>query len=204
MLRLRVSDLDQWRRFVRPEHEWEDTSVDDFIAYMRREGPETDDMRCGKAFHAILEDAADGLTADVLERDGFEFEFVGDFPLERPETREESIERVYRTPAGDVLLRGRVDGVDRGAIIDYKLTSGQFDAERLAGSYQWKSYLDMLGARRFRYIVFQGRRNDRLMRIFDMHRLDLYGYPPQMHDEVTRVVGELAEFVTAHVPEMAS
>jgi len=197
-VRLRVSDLDQYQRFIAPEREEFEVSLDDFLAYMRREGTETPVMRAGTAFHAIMEFAQAGEEVRALECEGFRFEFADDLPaVALPGGREEPIEAEY---AG-VLLRGRVDGIGLGEITDYKLTFGPFDAERYAGSLQWRAYLDMTGAKRFRYLVFCAKLDDDAVFVHDVHELVFWSYP-EMHDEVAGVVAELAAFVREHLPEM--
>lgn len=203
MIRLRVTDLDQWVRYVEPEREEFEVSTESFIAGLRRENPPTDDMLCGSAFHTLLEKAAEGDYLDGVEVDGFAFTFGGTFEVQVPAERETLIEKVYPTSAGPVLLRGKFDARDAGTVTDYKLTCSTFDAERYAGSLQWRAYLDMLGDRRFRYAVFQAKRTDRDVWIHDLHSLTFWSYP-EMHAAVQRRVEELARFVAVHVPELVT
>lgn len=207
MIRLRVSDLDQWVKFVEPAHENFELSLDDFLAQMRRESPPTDDMRAGNAFHAALERVAKGGVVDAIfgvEQDGFTFRFEGDFDLPLPAEREpEIVETVYLTLAGPVLLRGRIDERTPGnVIVDDKLSSS-FDAERYASSLQWRAYLDMdaEGARHFVYRVWESKRKATEVTIHALHELHLWAYP-EMHAEVCARVGQLAEFVAQHVPSL--
>lgn len=203
MIRLRVSDLDQWVRYVEPAMEQFEISTEEFLRMMRREEPPTDDMLAGSALHSLLEHAKEGDEFDCLvgvERDGFRFRFEGDFTLPLPIEREpEVMERVFETLSGPVLLRGRIDGREADeTITDYKLSSS-FDAERYAGSLQWRAYLLMTGARRFKYVVFQSKRTEHDVWVYEMHQLVFWRYP-EMEADVHRRVGELAEFVAAHVP----
>lgn len=198
MIRLRVTDLDLWVRFLEPEREEFEVSLDDFLRQMRRESPATPDMKAGQAFHTLMERAQTGETLDGgltgIEQDGFYFHFTEDFEVELPRGREDSVERIYQTPSGAVLLRGKVDASDPVTVTDYKLSS-TFDAERYAASLQWRAYLDMTGAKRFRYLVFEGRRDERGdVWIYGLHRLEFWSYP-EMHADVERRVGELADFL---------
>lgn len=205
MIRLRVSDLDQWVRFIEPEHENFELSLDDFLAYMRRQSAPTDDMAAGSAFHALLENAEVGQEFDDIEgveSDGFRFFFDAlDAELALPPLREESVERIYQTPSGPVLLRGKVDGFEPRTVLDYKLTFGQFDAERYADSLQWRAYLDMTSEPRFRHVVFEGKRIERGVWIRGVHDFEQWAYA-DMGAEVLRRVSELAAFVAVHVPEL--
>lgn len=202
MLRLRVSDLDQWVGFVQPKMEEFEVTLDEFLAIMRREGPETPQMRAGTAFHSVLEHAQVGEELMVANEGGFSFTFADDLdPVRLCVDREESVEREVMTPVGVVLLRGKVDGKDGIEVTDYKLTFGSFDAERYADSLQWRAYLAMTGCRRFRYLVFTAKldEKDGSVWIHDVHELVFWAYP-EMEEEVVRRVGELAEFVAVHLP----
>lgn len=207
MLSLRVSDLDQWVRYCEPEIPEFEVSLDDFLAYMRRKAPQTIDMQAGQAFHSLLEHAnvgdafSDGLTA--TESEGFRFHFDIEAELALPAFREKTIQQVYKTSVGPVLLRGKIDGQDLLEAIDYKLTTSPFDAERYASSLQWRAYLDMTELKRFRYLVFQAKREEVFVRIFDLHEFKLWAYPG-MSQEVRQRVDELARFVSVHVPELMS
>lgn len=202
MIRLRASDLDAWRKFVEPERPEFEVSLEDFLAYMKRESPPTDAMRAGSAFHEVMERASTGEEISCVTVDGFEFTFADDLPpVSAPPYREEPCEKVYTTPSGDVLLRGRVDGSEGFEVVDYKLTGSAFDAERYAGSLQWKAYLDMTGGKRFRYVVFHGKRKETEVFVHHVHELTLWAYP-EMGGEVQRRVEELAEFVVNHAPEL--
>lgn len=208
MIRLRVSDLDAWVRFVEPERPEFEVSTDDFLAYMRRESGQTEEMLAGVAFHSLLETAKIGDEIDCLfgvEHDGFRFRFDGDLHLPLPAEREpEVMESVYSTRVGPVLLRGRIDAAPMPRFLDdYKLTFSPFDAERYADSLQWRAYLDMKPGIRFRYLVFEATRRNRDVSIFGVHELTFWSYP-EMHREVCDRVGQLAEFVRDHVPARAA
>jgi hypothetical protein len=204
VIRLRVSDLDQWLAYVEPEREQFELSTDELLARLTDTREPTPDMLAGSAFHALLEHANEGDEwgpMEGVERDGFRFRFDIDHDLALPAEREPAIiEHTVDTPSGKVLLRGRIDGRDAGGtVVDYKLT-GRFDAERYGRSLQWRAYLLMTGARRFRYLAFENRRKDTDVWIYGVHPLDFWPYPEMARDVHQRVC-ELAEFVVRHVPE---
>jgi hypothetical protein len=189
MIRLRVSSLDQWVGFVEPEREEYEVSVAQFIAQLRREAPPNEAMLAGTAFHAVMERLREGEQVDAaegVEQDGFRFRFDDDYDLYLPPVREhETPERVFHTPSGPVSLQGRID------------------AERYGGSLQWRAYLLLTGARRFRYLAFENKRRGADVWIHAVHELDFWAYP-EMGAEVERRVRELAEFVARWVPELAT
>ena len=201
MIRLRVSDLDAWVRYVEPEREEWATSTEEFLTYMRREGEPTPNMLAGSAFHDVMEHAHAGDDLEYVEARGFGFTFADDLgAVALAQEREEPCEGVYPTPSGPVLLRGRVDGRTGIEVVDYKLTGGRFDAERLARSLQWRSYLDLTGADRFRYVVFRAKINPPEVYVFAVEEVTFWSYG-DMRADVTRRVSELAAFVVEHVPE---
>lgn len=203
MIYLRVSDLDQWVKYVEPEREEFEVSTEEFLAYMRRETGSTPEMDAGKALHKALEFAVEGNEHDCIEVDGEVFHFDGDFVVRAmPEREGAIIEKVYQTMVGPVLLRGRIDARDADSVTDYKLTFSAFDGERYAESLQWRAYLDMTGARRFNYEVFEARRaKDGSIEVREQHPLVLWRYEGISAD-VHRRVSELAQFVAVHVPSL--
>lgn len=218
MIRLRVTDLDQWLKYTEPEQEEFEISTEDFIAYLRREDSPGEAMIIGRAFHSALENQTGELRMlaaawaqkgnpvelDELEQDGYRFQFLADCPIDVPLFREQMVEKEYHSKHGPVLLRGKLDGLSGIDAIDYKLTFSQFNAERYAASMQWRAYLDMTGARRFRYGVFRGK-PDRIdpatIKVEEFHPFDQWTYPG-IGADVQRRVSQLADFVASHVPEL--
>src|SRR5690349_10294117 len=182
MLRISVSDLDCYRRYKQNE----DVTLEQCLAQLRRETPPSPSMLAGRALHSFFEHAdPDGLETLWAQREGYRFTFDCDVEMELPAVRELKGELEIKTPSGPVTLVGVVDGMDR-AIYDYKLT-GQFDAERLINSYQWRCYLLMFGADRFVYRVFVGQEDvfgagfdgEQFFEwtIREYHELPIYRYP---------------------------
>lgn len=206
-MRLSVTELDAFRRY----RDNEDATLEDLLAYLRRETPPTTAMQAGSAWHKALElmewDPICGLgydaTGDVetVSVDGFTFRIAADIELFLPEVTELKGEMEVETPSGLVTLVGVVDGLEANGVRDYKL-SGRFDAERYVDSYQWRCYLRMFGAQRFTYEVFTAREDARsgewLITAYD--QLPFFAYPGLAAD-VQREVEAFARFVAAHLPE---
>jgi hypothetical protein len=199
MIRLSVTDLDSYLYWLGSE----DMELDELVARLRGTAEETAQMRCGKAFHKLMEHAREGeIFAETI--DGFRFEFRIDEEISLQPLRELKGEVEIVTPSGIVVLVGKVDALG-GAVHDYKLTE-RFEAERYADSYQWRSYLSMFGASTFIYDVFQARYDDpdrngiQRVLINDYHRLTFHAYP-EMRADLLRKVSGLAEIVAKYVPE---
>lgn len=206
MIRISVSDLDQFRRY----EETEEMTFEDFVAGLRKETPPTPQMIAGRALHKLLEKTTSETEFVSAERDGFNFFFECDIEMSLPIVRELKGEITIYTSVGPVTLVGFVDGMD-DAIYDYKL-SGHFDAERYNGSYQWRCYLMMFKGRRFVYRVFVGKERANgtgfdnkpfsEWAITEYHELPLYAYPG-MEDDVAREVDRFARLLVEHAPTTA-
>lgn len=198
-MRLSVTHLDAYRYYRASE----DMTLEQLVARLRGEEPPSPAALAGRAFHKLLEHAADNVDLERSEVDGWVFRFWLDGELSLPPIRELKGELELSTPHGPVTLVGRVDGLHGLTVHDYKLTE-RFDAERYADSYQWRAYLAMFGAQRFVYDVFQGRyEHGNEVLIYDYHRLGFAAYPGMLED-VRREVCGLAEIVARHVPERAA
>jgi hypothetical protein len=138
---------------------------------------ETPAMKAGTAFHAAVENAGD-TEHFVLKAMGYTFEILCDMEIALPRLREVSISQEY----DGLLVRGRVDGIDGKIVMDLKTTE-QFDAERYVDGLAWRYYLDICGADRFDWHVFQVRHvtsNDpeqpKLVEVYNYHLLKQYRY----------------------------
>jgi hypothetical protein len=165
-----VSNLDTYRWWKAEE----DLGLDWLLIRLRGE-EETEAMRLGQAFHAALE-LADG-TADTLIYDGVQFDINCDCEITVPTVREMPIEKMY----GNLIVRGRVDGLVGSEVIDYKTTE-RFDADRLMEGYQWRFYLDMLKADSFCWKVFVLRPFGLGYEVREFHTLRQKRYPGMSQD----------------------
>ena len=143
-MRASVSNLDAFL-------EWRDDPDADLpalIARLKYEGP-TEPMLRGRAFAKCLQAALEG-DSETLSADGYTFAFTGDFTIEGWARREESREKDY----GGLIVPARCDRVLGNTIVDDKTTE-YFDAERYLDKYQWRYYLDMFGANRFQWLIWE-------------------------------------------------
>lgn len=130
------------------------------------------------------------------------FEIGDDVDLALPPVREMVLGAEYQTRVGPVWVTGRTDGFDRIQVNDHKFT-GSPDMEALAESMQWRIYLDIAKADRFRWDVFTMReplKNETAWRIVAHQHLVQFAYPG-MHDDVARMVDETAAAIDTYAPE---
>jgi hypothetical protein len=198
MARLRVSasDIDSFRYFMAAE----DGDLGDLLARLRRQTPPSEAMLAGTALHKALETGEAG-TLTEIECDGYHFDIAFDGQLDLSPTRETKATRDYEIGGHVITLVGKVDGIHGRRIEDHKFTS-RYDAERFLGGYQWRTYLELFDADRFRWNVFEGREvGERHYTITNFHQLGMSRYPG-MGDDVVRELGRYVEFAERHLPEM--
>lgn len=121
--------------------------------------------------------------------DKYRFDFNCDCEISALDIKELPAEKMY----GDLLVRGRIDGIQGREITDYKTTS-QFDPDRLFEGYQWRFYLDMLDCDRFRWEVFVlDERGEGRYEVRQAHRLVQFRYP-NLHEDCERLAKEYSDF----------
>lgn len=155
---------------------------------------QSEPMKVGEAFHKAIE-LSPLCETQVIEAMGYRFEFLKDCDIELAPARELSLSKHY----GELEVRGRVDATTGPLVTDFKTTS-QFDADRLMTGYQWRFYLDMTGADRFRWEVFVLKEGDdpKEYCISDYHRLEQRRYP-ELHADCAKMARQYAEFYKQHL-----
>lgn len=206
----RVSEIEAFRRW----REDEEAELDALVARLRGEEPPSDRMATGTAFHSALEVAELG-EFDVLQVPGYVFHIEADVDLEIAGIRELRAHKVYAVDGGELIVSGQVDALEALRIDDHKTTE-QMDAEGYFAGYQWRYYLEIFAADRFRWNVFEIREaSDRFLRrlpaelanidaahfvIHGSHRLEQYRYPG-MAEDCARLAADFYRFARLHLPE---
>jgi hypothetical protein len=184
--RISVSNLDYFRAWKDDE----DMPLAMLLARLSGTEPQTDNMKAGNAFHEALEHASEGELGTLALGD-YRFDFNCDANVEKLSIHELPVEKMY----GDLLVRGRVDGLNGKEITDHKTTT-QFDADRLMGGYQWRYYLDMMDCDRFRWEVFViAERGEYCYEVTQHHTLTQKRYPG-LGDDCARLAREYSEFIS--------
>lgn len=188
-LRASVSNVElfrSWRNDEELDMEW-------LLRHLRGEEPQSPQMMAGEAFHKAIENANLGETAELVS-EPYRFYIQCEGSVELPPYRELKIDKQY----GDLLVRGRVDGLKAKTVTDYK-TTGQFDADRLLEGYQWRFYLDMLECDTFIWKVFVLREFDNAYAydVTQTHELTQKRYPG-MAEDCHRLAADYAEFARAN------
>ena len=194
MIYARVSHVSAFARYK----EDEDMPIGVLINQIRSD-EQTEAMAKGTAFHKFLEHAQAGETPSTII-DGYTFAFVGDFELYLPPMRETRKALDY----GGITVSGCVDAIAGKTVWDHKTTE-RFDAENYLASWQWKFYLDIHGADRFIWNVWEMNElendapEDSIMRgtlaygVHHLHQLTQYRYP-ELHADCTALAQEYKEF----------
>jgi hypothetical protein len=196
----RVSEVESFRQW---KHD-EEYELDTLLARLRGAQAPSEAMQAGTAFHKALELAQDQ-THPTLEAMGYTFRFADDFELEIPSIRELRASKAYVIDDCAVIVTGQVDAICGKRIEDHKTTS-RFDADRYLEGYQWRYYLDIFGANRFRWNVFEIACCDDVEPfglVWDVrtaHRLEQYRYPA-LTEDCARLAADLASFAKKHLPE---
>ena len=178
-LRISITDIDQYLY-------WRDSeqSIEELMSRLRREGPETEAMRAGTAFHKALELAEEG-TLSHLEADGYQFLMspVDEIEIKLPPLRELKVEREFLIDSTlTVTLVGKVDALFGNTVYDHK-TTGRLDLDRYMDSFQWRMYLNQLGADTFQYNIFETSEIDyHCYNIVGYHEFRQYRYPDLARD----------------------
>ena len=186
-LRLSVTALDGlawWRRS-------ETRDLADFADRLCGIGEETPAMRMGSHFE-------DALLGGVSSP---EWDFDGEAPRLSVVGRQSLSTLDVGLPDGRLVeMRGRVDGLAPGAIVEVKTTSTSIDLERYASSWQWRCYLAALGMRVCRYLVFRlsPRRGEPVVDVSEWREMIMRPYPG-MTDDIGGAVADLAGTVDAAV-----
>lgn len=195
--RVSVSDIDAYRY-------WRDNDqpVEALRARLLRTEPASPEMRAGTLLHSVLQHEQDGELFEV-EGDGLVLRFQLDAEIVLPEIREQFIRRVYEVDGGLVEMRGKVDGMQGLTVEDHKTTKN-FDPEALHEAMQWRFYLSMTGAQRFRWNVFEmyepTKAEPNVHRVVNLHRVEQWRYP-SMEADCLAALSEFLGVVRRAVPD---
>lgn len=189
MISASVSNVDLYRSWSKNE----DLGIEWLIQRLTT-FEQTPQMKAGEAFHKGLEVAPLG-EIETMWVPPYTFEFACNCEISIQKLRELRVQGVY----GQLQVRGRVDAISGQTVTDYK-TTGQFDAERYIEGYQWRYYLDLMGAHVFRWEVFVIKETDDplIWQVTDFHRLEQKRYP-ELHADCARLANDYAEFAAEHL-----
>lgn len=208
-MKYRVSNVEAFRQWEQDE----DSDMAEIIARISGAEPPSAAMEAGTAFHKVLENAISGLDLDAAEELGHRFLFPTNMIVEVTPIRELRASKTYIVDGEPITISGQVDAIDGNRIEDHKTTS-RFDADRYLSGYQWRLYLDIFGADRFRWNVFEivqvesaapSEGFDLPMPEYEVlaqHRLEQFRYPA-LEADCLALVTRFARFVREHVEQVA-
>lgn len=159
-------------------------------------------MKCGTAFHSLLEHDFD---YDLARSKGFNFLFSDqlDGTVELGEVREKKyVTRIF----DDVDLVSKIDAETSTKVIDHKLTA-VFDPEKYMDAYQWRVYLLERQCNTFKYQVFEHSGLEKIVdgvtevKIKSYHELHQHPYST-LESDVKALVREVADFAKYWKPKL--
>lgn len=187
----RVSNIEAYRRWLawRPLFEGQDEpTLDDLVRQITVDEPSAA-MLAGTAFHAAIENAADGVH-ETFEASGHRF-ILPDAEIALPSIRELRGYKDY----GPLTVTGKVDCIDGKVVIDHK-TTGRVDFDRYLEGCQWRFYLDIFDAEVFRWHIFEIKEVAELTyEVRAPQTLEARRYP-ELGTDCSRLADEFHEFAT--------
>lgn len=157
--------------------------LDDLIRDIKGETTETPYMIAGRAFHSILEEPEKYVDADLYICDGYKFD--------KPEVDEKVLsllpkdivpevwgEKKYRFPTGEIVLRGRCDGLN-GRVYEHKTNWTRYSFLQYNLSWQWPCYIELFRVSEVVYTVVSlaTDNNSGLTHISQVNTFSLHRYP---------------------------
>lgn len=188
-LLFRVSQVDVFRAWEADQ----DADMGWLLKALESKQP-TEDMLRGTAFHAALETIQAG-EVDTIQSQGFTFHFDSDFDVPLFHIREVRLRKNY----GGITVTGAVDGISGNHIMDHKAATW-FDAERYFAKYAWRYYLDIFGADKFTWNIWEMQETDesRVYVVRDLHVIEQFRYP-SLEQDCRELALRLKEFAVSHL-----
>lgn len=201
-----VSDLDMWHQYSVPHPDRPEIEADDLLGTLRRETGYRNHLRhservAGEALRRGLSQIRADAQREYIEATAYGERFLFRFP--------EDMEFLHPGEAAPVqfssflrqhntVLEGGVDALGQVTAIAWRFQYRPIDLAYYSAGIEWKAYLHVMGAERFRYLVFRGepdgtRRGMTMVTITDVQSLLLWRYDG-MGYEVESAIGSLAQF----------
>jgi len=203
MLTIRVTKLEAFRKYMY-EDENSYNTFENLLLTIKDERGSGDKADYGSAFHKIIE-YPDMVSQHGCLVNGIQFsyaqalpavEYANAHPLMQKEV---PISKVYQTKHFEILVTGTCDGIEGISVRDTKTKYSTVDMQEYMRSYQWRTYLDILGLDTFWYDVFQVRGLDTLA---DAHKANIEALEPMlccrypdMSADVQSLLDEFSQFV---------
>lgn len=199
MIRISATNLESFRRWLLNE----ESTIEEMIAYLKRETPPNEAMLAGSAFHKVLENAQYGDELNIIEQDGFTFDLTSfESEIALPAIREFKIEKPAIIADEPVTFVGVVDALSINEVFDHKLTSNP-NAENYLDSMQWRCYLDWFNVDKFTYNFFHSYKpaNKDIYQIKGVLQVSFYRYA-EIKRDIENISIQFVNFVKGHIPEL--
>jgi len=174
-LQCSVSKIEQFRKYIHEAYNGY-IKIEDVIKTIKGEQVYKPAMVLGTAYHALIEGVEQGITEDAsgytiktpdMPESVFITHDLARSAMQYRErhklmTHEVKVSKTYILPGISVTVNGRVDGLHIADVHDAKTTERPPTYDDWSENYQWRYYLDMLGAKRFffDFFIFQKRNGE--------------------------------------------
>ncbi|MAX80325.1 MAG: hypothetical protein CL843_09135 [Crocinitomicaceae bacterium] len=210
---LSPSKIERFRQYM--DGEFSDYVTNDMvIETIKGEQKLTPKMTFGSAFHAILENGSDPYNweKDHLVIVGDDLQSVVKIPKKVVDValkyRDDHPNMVFEVKLKtwleignhNVLLNGRMDGVEGLVLHEQKTSSKPPNVDFYSRSMQWRSYFLMSeGSNELIYNLFNYDETDHLGVPFEIKHMSFKLFPyPEMKDHLVRTISELISFCEYH------
>jgi len=173
MIETRITSIEEYRRWTLMEDIEPGWLVNRLTAK-----EETPKMRAGTAFHKAMENASE-TEHGVLMANGHRFDMLVNAEIALPSLAELKLHKDY----GELRVSGTLDGLSGHVVTEFKTTE-RFDADNYLEGLQWRFYLDLSGADRFDWHVFEisAVEEGSHYEVWGYHKLTEYRYPRLARD----------------------
>lgn len=196
-VRISSTELDGYQYYL----DSDDMTTEEMIRRVRKQDPPTHKQKTGRAWHKVLENPEN----EILERvscEGYRFKVSANAEITLPQLREfKAVESVATINGIRVDLVGVADGINGNEVIDHKLTFRP-DMGKFVDAWQWKCYLILFKAAKFRYIVYSAKyiNEPEEIEIYSVSEMSLYRYD-EMYNDIKIMLERYIEFLANNCPE---
>lgn len=196
-VRISSTELDGYQYYL----DSEEMTLEEMISRARKQDPPTHKQKTGSAWHKVLENPTDE-TLETVSSGICKFKITANAEIKLPQIRElKAVEPVAVINGIRVDLVGVADGINGNEVVDHKLTFRP-DMGKFAAAWQWRCYLLLFKAAKFRYIVYSAKyiNEPDEIEIYSVDEMTLYRYSG-LNADVVNMLSMYIDFLANNCPE---